>query len=1043
MHSSYSLLDALPKVEDIVEKIHSMGQKGFALSEHGNAFSAVKGFKKAQEKGLKFVYASELYLYNEGEETNRRYYHILVLAKNETGRLNLNKLISLSYKKEHMYYKPRIPFSKLKEHGEGLIILSACMASEIQRLIWEEIGPDKKEGSIEKAKEVAKRYKGIWGDDYYLEIQSHDVPEQKAINRVVVDIAKELGIQWVATADAHFVNEDDMELHGIFIEINRNGKEPGETYRDCYIMNENEVRQKLATTLSDEEIEIAVENTGIIVDKCTAKIPLSPPIIPHVKIPEEYSNEDEYLKALCNEGWIKRGINKLPKEERAKYKERLLYEFDAVSRMKFSGYYLLVYSYVNTVERVGPGRGSGAGSLIGYLLEITDIDPLKYGLFFERFIETSQLDALESGALKAEDLKCPDYDVDFGCDDREKVIKFIIDTYGENKVASIGIIQTMWNKSAIKDVGRVLGVPFEITNELTKLLEEYGIEKDADLDSVADEFPSIKQYQEKYPKMFDYASKISGLPRQFGKHPCGRCIMTDDVINYTAVQEIDGEPVMQTDMKDAELIGAVKIDALGLRTLDIIFDVLQMLNKNYDYVSPQNINMNDQKVYQEIFQSGNTLGVFQMESEGITAVLKKMIPTNIDDIAAVNALFRPGPMQYIDNYINRKHGIERVEYLHDDLKEIFGSTYGNCVFQEQLISVGKLAGMRNPDLLRKATGKKDAKLMAKAEPELREGLYKRGWTVEQVDKLWSDMLRYSQYSFNRSHSYSYAILSFITAFLKTYHPVEFMTAMFNSYEGKHDEMEKCFHECRRINIQFLPPDWRNTSPLCKVIDGKILYGTSLIKYCNRQISEDLQKLSTNQYPNFTSFLKNLRENTSLNSRQIGILINLNYFSEFGNNKKLFQIYEKFEERFKVTHKDKTKLQRIAEILEYEESLSNDTYKPQEQAKLEQEFYGFIKSTYPDIKPCYVMALEIDTKYTPKIKCYQFNTGNELLCKVKKNLFMDEKGRQRFDVNDIINVKKHSYRNKRKLVNGEWTETNEQELYIDDFLLVKSNNERGV
>jgi len=544
----FSLLDSISKPEDIVNKVKSMKQDAVAITEHGNVFSSVKMFKLCKENNIKFIYGCEFYICENRFEKNKesKYNHITVLAENEQGRLNINKLVSLGYL-EGFYYKPRIDFELLKQHKEGLIILSGCMASQLQRTLITQ--------GYERAKEVVQKFKQTFGKNYYLEIQSHRDLTQQKLNRQIVDLAKEFDIEYVVTADSHFINEEDHELHSIFVQIGQE-REAGETYADTQLQSEEEVWQRLIS-LTNEEKEEAIKTTQIIKDRCANNIiPLSAPIIPHVPIPNEFANEVEYLKHLCNEGWKKREINKLPKEKQKIYKERLYYEFNAVKEMGFEGYFLLVQSYANTVKRRGIARGSGGGSLIAYLLNIVDIDPIKYGLYFERFIDVSALDLLKEGKIKPEELKIPDIDLDFGREDREKVIKFIEQTYGKDKFACLGSFQYIWDKSAIKDVGRILGIPFEVTNEITKKLGDEEIDE-------AINNGTLNEYIEKYPKLFDYAKRLTGLPRQFSMHPCGRIVSTKELTYFTGILQNENEIVLQCDMEDAEMLGLVKVDALG------------------------------------------------------------------------------------------------------------------------------------------------------------------------------------------------------------------------------------------------------------------------------------------------------------------------------------------------------------------------------------------------------------------------------------------------------------------------------------------------
>lgn len=553
VHTAYSLLDGMSKPEDVVAKVLKMKQPAVAITEHGNAYSAVKMYKLCKKEGIKFLYGCEFYVAPKSrfdQDHKIKYYHLTVLAKNEQGRKNINKLITLG-NLEGFYYKPRIDFELLKEYREGLLVLSGCMASELQRKLNNE--------GVEQAKEVARKYHQVFGDDYYLEIQSHRDQLQQKLNRQIVDIAKELGIKWVNTADSHYVDEDDFELHSIFIQIGTN-REAGETYMDTQLQSEEEAYQRLQPGLTSEEIDIALRNTMEIMEKCNVEIPISAPLIPHVEVPEEFGSEEEYLKHLCRKGWAERGLHKLPYEKQKEYKERLRYEFNALKEMGFIGYYLLVHSYANIAKRKGIARGSGGGSLIAYLIRIVDIDPIRFGLYFERFIDVGAIDLLKQGVITEKELKVPDFDLDFGEKDREKVVQFIIDTYGEDRVAVIGTFQYMWAKTAIKDVGNVLGIPFSETNKIT-----------ADIDNEirtleeAKDLTDLSKWEQKYPKLFAYAEKIAGLPKSFGQHACGRVVCIDEITHYTAASKSkDGtELVFQADMDDVEELGMVKIDTLG------------------------------------------------------------------------------------------------------------------------------------------------------------------------------------------------------------------------------------------------------------------------------------------------------------------------------------------------------------------------------------------------------------------------------------------------------------------------------------------------
>lgn len=1013
-HTAYSLLDSDSKLEDIIDRLKEINQNAIAITEHGNVFSSVKMYKLCKENNIKFIYGCEFYICDDIKikDPSSKYSHLIILAKNEQGRINLNKLLSIAHI-QGKYYKPRIDFEILKQHKDGLVVLSACLAGEIQRNLVQE--------QYKKAEEIALRYKSVFDNDYYLEIQSHDNELQNMTNIEVIKLAQKLNIKYVVTTDSHYIRKEDSELHNIFIQIGTE-RESGETYDDCYLQSEEEVRNNLHY-LPKDVVDNAIKTTCEISEKCDSNIPLSVPIIPHVTVPEKFKDEIEYLKDLCVKGWINRGFNELSKEDYVIYQDRLLYEFDAVTKMGFEGYYLMVYSYATSVKRRGVARGSGGGSLIAYLLNITDIDPVKYGLWFERFIDVSALELLEQGIITKSQLKIPDIDLDFGKLDREKIMEFIIDKYGQEFVASICTFQYMWDKSAMKDVGRVLGIPFEITNEISKIMGDDTIEHCLRTGKF-NQFLAMDEGQENqlYHKLFDYAQRLTGLPRSFSTHASGKIIALQDLTYYTALYDNDGSIVLQADMNDVDDIGLVKIDVLGLRTIDVIYDVLDMIKKDYDYIKPQTMNFNDKKVL-DIFKKGHTDGIFQFESDGMKQVLMQMQPDNLDDLAVANALYRPGAKKYIKNYIDRKFGREEFEYLHPDLEEVLKPTYGIIVFQEQLIEIGRIAGMANPDLLRKATAKKKPKLLAQVKPELQQGLYNKGWSEEQVNQLWEDMLDFASYSFNKSHSYAYAIIAFITAFLKVYHPVEFSCALINSFVGKLDRLLVCNKERERLNVKLNPYNFRDTSSFCKIENNKITYGTALIKNCNAQIAEELYELRNNKYNNFMKLLTDITEKTSINYKQLEILIKLEFFSEFGKSKKLLQCVEVFNLFFRRKEILKSKIQKLGIDEELICNNGNETAKkftklnwemilnelylriPNEaigvidlmKTEIENLGYTNIKLKLPD---SYALVINYECPFThPMITLYYLNNGEIQTIKCKNSVY----NKNKFKVLDILNI----------------------------------------
>uniref|UniRef100_UPI0025E678A3 DNA polymerase III subunit alpha n=1 Tax=Methanosphaera sp. TaxID=2666342 RepID=UPI0025E678A3 len=872
IHTKYSLLDAIIEPEQLVKTIKKQdGDKAaLCVTEHGNLYSDVEIYKLCKKHNVKYLMGCEMYICDDVNVKSKdsKYSHLVVIAKNETGRLNLNKLVSESCKYKY-YGKPRIDFNMLINYKEGLIILSACMVGEIQKALYN--------GNYEKAKSIAIKYKNNFHDDYYLEYQSHSDTIQQMLNKQVVDLAKELNIPFVVTTDAHYLTLNEQKYHSIFVQIGQ-AREVGETYNDCYVQSNDEILSICKSTTREDNI-LAIHNSNEIAEKCNVELPLSDPIMQHSKIPENFNSEIDYLKSLCINGWYSKKINQ--KQNKEDYKKRLAYEINAIKEMGFEWYFLFVHSYANSVKRRGIARGSAGGSLVCYLANITDIDPIEFKLYFERFIDVGALDLLKKNLITKGELKIPDVDLDFGKQDREKVLQHVINQYGQDKVASLGTFQYIWAKGAIKDIGKVLGIPYEITNEMTSKLDNESIKDVIELGL-------LDKYKDSYPDLFDYAERLAGLPKSFSAHPCGK-IASEQTMTYYNATDINenGEVILQGDMHTAEDLGLVKADFLGLRTVDVIYDTLEMIGKDYEYIAPHNLNFKDKKVLDN-FRNGNTAGVFQFESSGMRDTLKKIECNSIEDLIVANALFRPGSIKYIDNYADRKKGIENFEYLHPDLKPILQNTFGIIVFQEQLIEIGRMAGLSNPDELRKATAKKKISLLDKIKPELFNGLLNRGWEQEQLETLWNVMLDFASYSFNRAHSAAYAIIAYICMFLKTYHPKEFLCAWINSVSNKTEKVAECIEEVNRIKIPVYLGKYDNCSSDCKVYNDGIMIGTKTIKYCNKELASELMNLHKTK-----SFIELLDEikNTSMNSRQLTALIGLGYFSDYGHNEKLLKSVE--------------------------------------------------------------------------------------------------------------------------------------------------------
>lgn len=1069
VHTKYSLLDGMMHIEDIATRLKEIGQDTIAITEHGNLYSNVEAYSKLSKEGIKVINGCEVYICDDVNvnDKDNRYYHLILLVKNEIGRLNLNWLVSQSTL--HKYYgKPRIDFEMLKSHHDGLICMSACMVGEVAKAL--------RNGNEVLAEQVALKYKKLFGDDYYIEYQAHMVDEQQKLNKKLINFAVKLGIKYVVTCDAHYIREEDQKYHSVFVQVG-SSREAGEVYDDCYLQSEDDVIKKCASTT--EYTSNAIATTHEIANKCENTIPLSAPIIPHFPVPAPYKSELEYLKFLCNDGLKKKGFMKWNmdqwntymtdkiyaedgtyverklvdfnsvREIQQKYIQRARYEMNALEAMGFEGYYLMVHSYVNAARRRGIARGSGGGSLLAYLCGIVDIDPIKYGLYFERFIDVGAIDLLKDGTITKKELKIPDFDVDFAPNDREKVVQFVVNKYGEDNVVSLGQFSYLWAKGAIKDIGRVLGIPFEITNEITKNLDGESVEEA--LDNGA-----LDSYKDKYPQLFEYASRLSGLPKSFGVHPCGKCITIKEAEYYNAIEwnENKNTWVLEGDMHSADDLGLVKADFLGLRTLDVIYDVLDMIGKDYDYIAPHKLNMNDVKVWNE-FAQGHTNCIFQFESPGMKQMLKDMKCSCMDELSAANALYRPGSKQYIPNYVNRKNGVEKIEYLHPDLEPILKSSYGIIVFQEQLIEIGRLAGLRNPDELRKATAKKKPKLMAKIEPELKNGLMTRGWTQKQVDDLWDTILQFARYSFNKSHSSAYGLTAYITMYLKVYHTAEFFAACINSYDGDIDNIVKTIQEAKRMNVIVEFASWRESQRKTTCKNGKVILGINTIKGCGSNVADGLIEVSKQDNNTAMDLVKHITENTNVDKSQFDTLIKLGFFSpEFcsiGTLLRIIDMYNLYGSK-RIIKKDKCSLP--PEVLSKYCTETAKQYKitdsdgllqelcgmiPKDcrvplmsEIRWQQEYLGYCSIIMPEQKDVgYVM--NVDCKYSPKITMYLLDKSATVTYKLSKAVYQ----KQPFDTGDFIQVRTEQRNKSRKTENGWEKVPNEYDTWITAYI-IKNN-----
>lgn len=920
VHSMFSLRDSIIKPADLAKRVSELGQRAVAVTDHGGSLGGVTIYKELKAANIKYIHGVEFYICDDVKvkDKDSKYYHLVALCKNDIGRLNLNRLITMSEHPDHKYFKPRIDFEMLKQYSDGLIVLSACLAGEVSKAIMEE--------EYDKAEQVARKYQEHFGDDYYIEIQSHSDPEQIKVNQALVSLAAHLGIEVVVTTDAHYAYEADRTYQNKYA-FNGAYKEDGEAYVDCFLQSEKEVRDRLSY-FTPELIERFISNTEVICDKCQLEMPLSAPIMPHVDTPPQFPDNETWLNDICKKGFreklnidydtgkifdenklLTRSIldddgneigteeYQLSHEQIDTYIQRYQYEMNALSKMGFIDYIILVYSYANVGKRRGIARGSGGGSLVNYLSNITNIDPIEHGLYFERFIDVGALSKLESGEITAKELKIPDVDLDFSGESCKEVLRFLYNKYGEDRVASIGRFGTNKTKGTIRDLCKVLDLDLATADQIAKSFEHFEIE---DIDSMirgeipasasaSDAIKNVKHYEQ----LFDYVRKLNGLPKSFGLHPCGKVISTRDLDSFLpSCYDDSGIRYLQGDMHDVEDVGLVKVDVLGLRTLDQEYDTLEMSGETMEFLDPRQ-RYTDPRVL-DVFRKGDTLGIFQMASPGMKKTLKKMNVSGIEDISVANALFRPGSMQYIDSFCERKSGREQFEYLHPDLENILKNTYGIIVFQEQLIEIGRLAKLHNPDLLRKATGKKNPKLLAQIKPELEEKLIARGWTGEQFEKLWADMLDFAKYSFNKAHSSAYGIIAYMTAKQKAYYPAEFFAGLFNSYIGESsfvkDDASDIAADMMRHDVRIKKLSFRDDHRACSVENGKIIYAIPLIRDSNAQTAQVLYDFSRSNEKFFWRLCRDMVRD-GLGKSKLEVLIKLDFFDEFANSKKLLRILD--------------------------------------------------------------------------------------------------------------------------------------------------------
>ena len=802
IHSEFSLLDGANRIKDLPVRAKELGMEAIAITDHGAMYGAIDFYKACKKEGIKPIIGCEVYVaprsrFDKEPNIDNRYNHLILLAKNQQGYQNLSKLVSIGFV-DGYYYKPRIDLEVLEKYHEGLICLSACLAGSVNQALLN--------GNNEKAEEIALWHKKVFGEDYYIEIQNNGIKEQVLANQKLIALARKLEIPLVATNDAHYLKREDAYNHEVLLCI-QTGKRMTDMDRMRFETDELYVKSPEEMIEYFKAFPDAIENTVKIAEKCNVEFEFGHTILPNYDVPEEFPTHYDYFKKLCDDG-IKNRYGENPSQE---ILDRMEYELGVIQKMGYVDYFLIVWDFIHYAKThgipVGPGRGSGAGSIIAYAIEITDIDPMKYGLLFERF-------------LNPERISMPDFDVDFCYERRQDVIDYVSEKYGHDHVSQIITFGTMAAKMVIRDVARVLDVPYSEADGLAKMIPN---ELHITIQKALEQNKELKErYEtdETVKKVLDIAMALEGMPRQASTHACGVVITKEPVDTYVPLYVRDDQISTQYIMTTLEELGLLKMDFLGLRTLTVIQDTIDLVKENRGIDVEFDQEMADPKVYQ-LWQEGKSCGIFQFESQGMTNFMKELKPDCLEDLIAGVSLYRPGPMDQIPRYVKGKLNPGHNEYTHPRLEPILNVTYGCMVYQEQVMQIVRdLAGysLGRADLVRRAMGKKKLDVMAKEREVFIHGqvddegnvvvpgCVRNGIDEASANKIFDEMAEFAKYAFNKSHAACYAVIAYRTAYLKAYYPAEFMAATLNSFLGNLDKIPQYIDECKVLGIEILKPE---------------------------------------------------------------------------------------------------------------------------------------------------------------------------------------------------------------------------------------------
>lgn len=882
VHTEFSLLDGSNKIKEYVSRVKELGMNSAAITDHGVMYGVIDFYREAKKQGINPILGCEVYVApnsrfdREITGGDDRYYHLVLLAENEEGYANLTKIVSKGFV-EGYYYKPRVDKELLRKYHKGIIALSACLAGEVARFLTK--------GLYEEAKKTALEYQEIFGEgNFFLELQDHGIPEQGLVNQQLFKMSEETGIELVATNDIHYTYAEDAKPHDILLCI-QTGKKLSDENRMRYDGGQYYVKSEEEMLRLFPYAKQALENTQKIADRCHVEIEFGVTKLPKYDVPDGYTSW-EYLQKLCYEGLEKRYGD--PSEE---LKDRLSYELETIHQMGYVDYFLIVWDFIKYAKdhgiSVGPGRGSAAGSIVSYCLEITTIDPIRYQLLFERF-------------LNPERVSMPDIDVDFCYERRQEVIDYVTRKYGKDCVAQIVTFGTLAARGVIRDVGRVMDLPYAYVDSISKMIpQELGITIDKALKMNPD-LKKLYDTDETVTNLIDMAKRLEGLPRHCSMHAAGVVICQKPVDEYVPLSRAaDGTITTQFIMTTLEELGLLKMDFLGLRTLTVIQNAVLLARRKQPELNINQIDYNDQKVLDYI-GTGKTDGVFQLESAGMKGFMKELKPHNLEDVIAGISLYRPGPMDFIPQYIRGKNDSSSITYDCPQLEPILAPTYGCIVYQEQVMQIVRdLAGysLGRSDLLRRAMSKKKAAVMEKErkifiygdEETGVPGCIKNGIDEQTANKIYDEMIDFAKYAFNKSHAAAYAVVSYQTAWLKYYFPVEYMAALMTSVIDNPSKVSEYIYACRQMNIKILPPDINKGEANFSVDGGDIRYGLAAIKSIGRPvikaIVEDREELGL--FQNLEDFITRLSAKNVLNKRTIENLIKAGALDTLGGTRKQF------------------------------------------------------------------------------------------------------------------------------------------------------------